>query len=322
MAKFAIFLIASIFLASAYANLTAEEQWTSFKLNHKKMYSKVEEKYRFQVFKQNLGLIQKYQQADPQATYGVTRFADLTPLEFKYTHLGFKSTNKTDNRNAYRPNITDIPASFDWREKGAVTDVKNQGMCGSCWAFSTTQNIEGQNFIHHNELVVLSEQQLVDCDKIDEGCNGGDMSIAFQWLADHGGLASEGDYPYTGSDDECKFNSSMAKVQLTGYMNISTNETEIAQSLVELGPLSIGVVADPWQFYIAGIANPWFCTGELDHGVLLVGYGHGWGIVAAADYWIVKNSWGSWWGESGYIRLERGSGVCGMNQDVTTSIIA
>lgn len=324
MTKLVILFIASIFISSAFAlQLSAEDQWKDFKLTHRKLYSKVEERFRFRVFKNNLALAQKYQEADPQAKYGVTQFSDMTPEEFKYKYLGYVKANKVSGpRNYYKPNLADIPASWDWTKKGAVTPVKDQGMCGSCWAFSTTQNIEGVHFLKHNELAVLSEQQLVDCDKINQGCNGGEMQVAMQWLADHGGLVTEKDYPYTGSDDECKFTPSMMKVNVTGYLNISTNETEIAKSLVELGPLSIGVVADPWQFYIAGIANPWFCSGELDHGVLLVGYGHGMGLISEADYWLVKNSWGSWWGESGYIRLVRGQGVCGMNQDVSTATIA
>jgi len=323
MTKLVILIIASILIASSFAMLSAEDQWKDFKLTHRKVYSKVEERYRFRVFKSNLALAQKYQKQDPQAQYGVTRFSDLTPEEFKYKYLGLvKKSNSSNKTNYYKPKVTDIPASWDWSQKGAVTDVKDQGMCGSCWAFSTTQNIEGRNFLKYNQLLILSEQQLVDCDKIDQGCNGGEMQVAMQWLADNGGLAVESDYPYVGYDDDCKFTPSMAKVNVTGYLNISTNETEIAQSLVELGPLSVGVVADPWQFYIAGIANPWFCTGELDHGVLLVGYGHGMGIISEADYWLIKNSWGGFWGESGYIRLVRGQGVCGINQDVSTATTA
>jgi cathepsin F len=318
-----LLIILSALYVSVFAHLSAEDQWKDFKMAHRKVYSKVEERYRFRVFKNNLILAHKYQEANPQAKYGVTKFSDLSPAEFKSRYLGLvKTTNVSENRNYYKPSVTDIPASWDWNQKGAVSSVKNQGSCGSCWAFSAIQNIEGQNFLKHNQLIDLSEQQLVDCDKIDQGCNGGEMQIAFQWLADHGGVASEDDYSYSGYDRDCKFTSSMAKVNVTGYFNISTIETEIAQSLVELGPLSIGVVADPWQFYIAGIAGPFLCDGELDHGVLLVGYGHGQGIISDADYWLIKNSWGAGWGEEGYIRLERGLNACGMNQDVSTATIS
>lgn len=322
MAKLVALILLSVVCASAFA-LSVQDQWKDFKLTHRKFYSKVEEPARLKIFQNNLLLAQRLQAGNPQAKYGVTQFSDLTPQEFKAIHLGLKpKASSNDERNAYKPTLKDIPAAWDWVQKGAVTKVKNQGSCGSCWAFSTIQNIEGQNFLKHNELVVLSEQQLVDCDKVDEGCNGGLMQEAMQWLAEHGGVATEADYPYLGYDDTCKYTPSMMKVNVTGYRNVSTDETEIAASLVELGPLSIGVVADPWQFYIAGIANPWFCGGDLDHGVLLVGYGHGKGLISSADFWLVKNSWGSSWGESGYIRLERGKGVCGMNQDVSTSTIA
>jgi cathepsin F len=317
-----LLVLASLSL-SAFAHFSAEAQWGEFKYTHRKVYSRVEERYRFAVFKNNLLLAQKYQAANPQAKFGVTKFSDLTPEEFKVLYLGLvRKANISEKSNYYKPSIKDIPASWDWNQKGAVTDVKDQGNCGSCWAFSAIQNIESQNFLKHNQLIDLSEQQLVDCDKIDQGCNGGEMQIAFQWLADHGGVASEADYPYTGWDETCKFTPSMAKVLVTGYLNISTNESEIAQSLVELGPLAVGVVADPWQFYIEGIIGPEVCDGDLDHGVLLVGYGHGMGIISAADFWLIKNSWGGGWGEAGYVRLERGFNACGMNEDVSTAIIA
>lgn len=325
MSKFkSLVFLSSLFLA-AFAGWSVHDQWKDFKLTHKKTYAQPEEQYRFKVFQNNLMLAHKYQEMDPKARYGVTKFSDLTPQEFKYQYLGLvrpPTSNNSEERNYYKPKVVDIPASWDWSQKGAVTDVKDQGSCGSCWAFSTIQNIEGQNFIKNKLLIELSEQQLVDCDKIDEGCNGGYMQVAMQWLAEHGGVASEADYGYEGSDGECKFTPSMSKVNVTGYFNVSSNETEIAQSLYELGPLSIGVVADPWQFYLGGIANPWFCTGDIDHGVLLVGYGHGKGLLWEADYWLIKNSWGSGWGESGYIRLERGQSVCGVNSDVSTATIA
>jgi cathepsin F len=323
MSKLTLLLIfTSILCISAFTHLSAESQWKDFKLTHRKIYSKVEERYRFSVFRNNLFLAQKHQAANPQAKFGVTQFSDLTPEEFKARYLGLvRKTNISETRNYYKPKVNDTPASWDWNQKGAVTNVKDQGNCGSCWAFSAIQNIEGLNFLKNNELVELSEQQLVDCDKIDQGCNGGEMQIAFQWLADHGGVATEADYPYSGWDESCKFKPEMAKVLVTGYRNISTNETEIAQSLVELGPLSIGVVADPWMFYIEGIIGADVCDGDLDHGVLLVGYGHGMGIISEADYWLIKNSWGAGWGEAGYLRLERGSNACGMNQDVCTATL-
>ena len=318
-----LLIIVSCLSISVLANITTETQWNYFKLTYRKLYSKVEDRYRFAVFQRNLLLAQKYQAANPNAKFGVTQFSDLTPAEFKARYLGLRiRTNTSEKSNYYKPKITDIPAAWDWKEKGAVTSVKNQGNCGSCWAFSAIQNIESLNFLKNRPLIDLSEQQLVDCDQIDQGCNGGEMQIAFQWLADHGGVASEEDYPYKGYGQTCKFSASMAKVQVTGYLNISTDETEIAKSLVEIGPLSIGVVADPWQFYIEGIMGPTLCDGELDHGVLLVGYGHGKGIISEADFWLIKNSWGGGWGEYGYIRLERGYNACGMNKDVSTATIA
>lgn len=310
------------------SELSAENQWGQFKAVHNKTYDSIEEPFRFDVFKANLKRIKNYQDNDKGASYGVTKFADLTPKEFKTQILGvrgrYDSLNPShEGRQVYKPRNQDIPAAFDWRNKSAVTPVKNQGSCGSCWAFSAIQNIEGAHAIKHGELLTLSEQELVDCDKVDLGCDGGLMENAMTFLQNNGGVALESDYPYTGEDGTCNFDKSKAAVQVTGYLNISSNETEIAQSLVELGPLSIAVHADPWQFYLGGITNPWFCNGDLDHGVLLVGYGRGSSfLVAETDYWIIKNSWGESWGESGYIRLVRGSGVCGMNKDVISATVA
>jgi len=334
MTKIALALVLTTIIATAgvYYTMhskksTAESLWEDFKLKYNVNYLGQEEHdHRFGIFKANLERIAEYQAKDTGAQYGVTKFADLTRDEFRTKVLGLHPKQRNlvgdDDRHTYKPTNTTIPASFDWRTLGAVTPVKNQGQCGSCWAFSAIQNLEGQNAIKHKKLQILSEQELVDCDTTDDGCDGGLMENAMTFLST-AGVVLESDYPYTGEDGQCSLNSSESVLSVTGYLNISTDETVIAQSLVELGPLSIAVHADPWQFYYGGISNPWGCGGDLDHGVLLVGYGSGpyyhfWN----RDFWIIKNSWGADWGESGYIRIVRGSGVCGMNQDIITGTIA
>jgi C1A family cysteine protease len=216
----------------------------------------------------------------------------------------------------------DLPESLDWRAKGAVAHVKDQGQCGSCWAFSAVANIEGVNAIKTGKMVTLSEQQLVDCDHNgDQGCNGGLMDQAFQYLVNAGGIESDSDYKYTARDGSCKFSKAKVAVKLSGFEDISQNEEQIAAALNAHGPLSIAVNANPFQFYSGGVleVDEESCDPQaLDHGVTLVGYGS----EDGKDYWIIKNSWGAGWGEEGYIRLVRGVGACGMNTNVSTAKLA
>jgi len=193
-----------------------------------------------------------------------------------------------------------LPTGVDWRTKGAVNPIKDQGQCGSCWAFSTTGALEGRCFIDGFGLHSFSEQQLVDCSSTfgNQGCNGGLMNNAWDYL-EKNCLCYEGDYPYEAVDDTCK--------TLKGHNKISTYTAVAAGNVDQLAagaaqqPVSIAVDAQNFQLYQSGIFND--CSTNLDHGVLLVGY--------TSDAWIVKNSWGASWGESGYIRLARGN-TCGI----------
>jgi len=208
----------------------------------------------------------------------------------------------------------------DWRKQGFVSGVKDQGQCGSCWAFSTVANIEGQFVRNGGKLTQFAEQQLVDCDDNgDQGCNGGLMENAFEFLVKSGGLMAQEDYPYTASDDTCKFDESKVQVTLSSFEKYgSTDEEEIATFLAQTGPLSVAINADPLQFYSSGIVDEDESSCDplgLNHGVTLVGYG----TEGTSKYWIVKNSWGANWGEEGYFRVARGKGTCGINTDISTS---
>jgi len=168
------------------------------------------------------------------------------------------------------------------------------------------------------KIQTLSEQQLVDCDDVDQGCNGGLMDNAFEFLIREGGIESDADYPYTGRDGSCRFNASKVAAKVKDFKDISSNEEEIAAVLVENGPLSVAVNANPFMFYSGGILKPTKSScnpAGLNHGVTLVGFGEENGV----KYWIIKNSWGQTWGEKGYIRLERGTGACGVNTNVSTA---
>lgn len=305
-----------------------------FMRKYNKNYSNSQEfAKRFRIFRKNMKkvkLLQKYEQGT--AIYGATKFADLTEKEFRRYYLGLRPRYipKVSVKQVDIPQI-DIPDSFDWRTYNVVTTVKNQGQCGSCWAFSVTGNVEGQWAIKKKELISLSEQELVDCDKVDHGCEGGYMTDAYEQIIKLGGLESESDYPYKGSDDTCHFSKPKVKVTISDYVNISQDETVMAQWLTQNGPISIGINANAMMFYFGGVSHPFrfLCNpSSLDHGVLIVGYG----VTTKQDneypylaksvpYWIVKNSWGEYWGEKGYYRVFRGDGTCGLNLMATSAEI-
>ncbi|XP_077300833.1 uncharacterized protein LOC143921405 [Arctopsyche grandis] len=301
------------------------------KYNRNYMNDRDEYRKRFKIFRENLDLIDELNENERgTAKYGPNTFGDLSPEEFRQTRLGLRTDLRLQNSvpmmHAQIPDVKDLPDSFDWRDKGAVTPVKNQGSCGSCWAFSVTGNIEGQYEIKNGKLLSLSEQELVDCDKLDDGCNGGLPDNAYRAIEQMGGLELENDYPYDAADEKCHFNKTLARVQISGAVNISSNETDMQKWLVQNGPISIGINANAMQFYMGGVSHPFkfLCNpGNLDHGVLIVGYGiHTYPLFKKSmPYWIVKNSWGESWGERGYYRVYRGDGTCGVNMMASSAII-
>ncbi|KAL9252905.1 Cysteine protease RD19A-like protein [Drosera capensis] len=298
----------------------------------RKYSTESEHEHRFNVFRSNLRRARRYQRIDPLAEHGVTQFSDLTPAEFRSRFLGMRRLRLPSDANTAPILPTEnLPEDFDWREKGAVTEVKNQGSCGSCWSFSTTGALEGANFLATGKLVSLSEQQLVDCDHecdpeeagaCDAGCNGGLMNSAFEYTLKAGGLMKEEDYPYTGTDrGTCNFDKSKIAATVANFSVVSLDESQIAANLVKNGPLAVAINAVFMQTYIKGVSCPYICSRRLDHGVLLVGYGSkGYAPVRMKEkpYWIIKNSWGENWGESGYYKICRGRNICGVDSMVST----
>jgi len=256
-------------------------------------------------------------ESDGGAVFGVTPFSDLTDQEFKTQYL-MHSMPPRPNVTFWMPPYTgSAPTTFDWRSKGAVTPVKNQGQCGSCWAFSATENIESVYQIGGHPIPSLGPQQMVDCDKDCYGCSGGWPSKAFNYVAKAGGQDTEATYPYTARDGTCKFKPASVGAKIKGYKQIPRNEQQMQTALSTTSPFSICVDANAWSHYKSGVMKSTQCGKSIDHCVQLVGYD----ATANPPYWIVRNSWGTGWGVSGYIYLEMNKDTCAMAEDVTTSYL-
>jgi hypothetical protein len=298
--------------------------WASY---YGKKYSASEYDYRNTVFDTNVRNIYKHNLAalsmDPPGwTMTVNKFADLTPTEFKRLY----SMNYTQVRSnsTFTVPVSSLPAQVDWTDKGVVTPVKDQGQCGSCWAFSATGAMEGAWAIKHNQLFNLSEQELVDCSvpQGNQGCNGGLMDQAFQYVVANKGLATDAEYPYSATGpNACKSETSV--MTISGFKDVPANSETALLSAIVQQPVSVAVEADQsvFQFYSGGVMTS-ACGTALDHGVLAVGYG----TIAGQDYYKVKNSWGADWGANGYILLGRGSafgstGQCGIQMDPSFPVV-
>uniref|UniRef100_A0A480Q1L1 Cathepsin F n=2 Tax=Sus scrofa TaxID=9823 RepID=A0A480Q1L1_PIG len=241
--------------------------------------TKEEARWRMSVFANNMVRAQKIQALDTgTARYGVTKFSDLTEEEFRTIYLNPLLQEEPGRKMRLAKSVSSLPPpEWDWRKKGAVTKVKDQGMCGSCWAFSVTGNVEGQWFLKQGTLLSLSEQELLDCDKVDKGCMGGLPSNAYSAIKTLGGLETEDDYSYRGHLQTCSFNAEKAKVYINDSVELSQNEQKLAAWLAEKGPISVAINAFGMQFYRHGISHPLrpLCSPWLiDHAVLLVGYGN------------------------------------------------
>lgn len=290
-------------------------EWEDWKVTFPKKYMSAGHHDEAQAsFMKNIELI-KAHNARTDSTYrlGVNQFSDLSAEQFSKIFYSNKF-NRTRKSNEVWLNATSIPDAVDWRTQNAVTPVKNQGQCGSCWAFSTTGSTEGRVAIATKKLNSLSEQQLVDCaaKEGNHGCGGGLMDFGFQYIMDNHGIDSEGDYPYEAKDDTCQTSKAANHVAaVKSFADVPANNQQQFLAALAEGPVSIAIEADQsgFQQYRSGIFSG-TCGTNLDHGVLAVGYDQ------TAGYWIVKNSWGTVWGEQGYIRFSMStggaSGMCGM----------
>ncbi len=309
-----------------------------------------EEDKRFNIFKTNLNIIDDLNLKSPNALYDINEFTDMTHDEFRKYKLGYDSSKSTmlagevadwDDSQCSAckryPELAEytmdnLPESFDWDDLGAVTPVKNQGMCGSCWAFSTVQDTEGSWYLSGHNLTELSVQQLVACDSnLNSGCNGGLPLLAMQYVEKAGGLVSASDYPYkkvnqyeytvdTPTCDTDTIQKSNYVAHIKSWQKVSSSaesEDKLALALIRSGPLSLALDASGMEYYSSGIDDYESCTTSLNHAVLLTGFGEESGV----KYWKIKNSWGYWWGESGYYRIIRGVNKCGLATEVVHSLV-
>jgi KDEL-tailed cysteine endopeptidase len=315
-----------------------QDAFEKFVRDFEKEYASDEERAtRYGIFKENRVYINRLNQETPDTQFDVNEFADMTHDEFANSYLhGYKPDLKqqwgeTPHLGTHQYSGASLPTSVDWTTKGAVTPIKNQGQCGSCWAFSTTGSVEGAWQIATGKLVSLSEQQLVDCSKAEgnQGCNGGLMDNGFKYF-ETSAICTEESYAYVGkTGTTCKASTCTDGIPaggVKGYKDVAKDDMNALMEAVAQGPVSIAIEADKgvFQFYKGGVLSQ-KCGTQLDHGVLLVGYGS----QDGKDYWKVKNSWGTVWGSDGYILLERGTGSpdgsageCGLRQQPSYPVVS
>lgn len=327
MEKLTLFVVILVFgatLAMPHLNKELDTEWEAYKTTYKKSYQPHEENTRRRVWEENVRRIRIHNlEADRGVhtfTLGMNEYGDMTSKEFSKVMNGYRMRNITEVKTEFHQSlvdISDLPDTVDWREKGYVTEVKNQKQCGSCWAFSTTGSLEGQHFKSTGKLVSLSEQNLVDCSKKqgNHGCEGGLMTQAFRYIEANKGIDTEESYPYEAKNGKCRFKQENVGATDSGYKDVSIffhSEEALQKAVAEVGPISVAIDASlsSFQLYKSGVYSDILCsTSRLDHGVLAVGYG----TYDSKPYWLVKNSWGESWGIKGYIMMARNNhNMCGI----------
>ncbi|KAL8140419.1 hypothetical protein V2J09_006440 [Rumex salicifolius] len=324
----AIGLSLSAELQTEYDPKALEKRFEAWLSRHTRQYKDRDEwMFRYGVYRSNLQFINFINIQNMSFKVTDNQFADMTNDEFKLYYLGHKpsvrqsQTKSSTQWSQCENNKRELPKAIDWRKKGAVTPVKDQGHCGSCWAFSAVAAVEGINQINTGKLVSLSEQELVDCDKLgfNLGCQGGSPDSAYRFIRIAGGLTSEENYPYKGESGMCNMLKATHKVaRIAGYRRVPSDDEKCLLEAVSHQPVSVAIDASGlgFQLYDRGVYKG-ICGDSLNHAVVIVGYGV---EKNGEKYWLVKNSWGTKWGARGYIKMERDSdkeGTCGINMEAS-----
>jgi len=330
--SFLIALVCAIVVLAAFCNADAvdDAKWANFKERYDKHYANDnEENYRKNIFLENVAKINELNEADPTAEYAINQYSDLTPEQFSHRFLMTDMDDGTSApaepadarrhaRSQSKRNTGTPPAAYDWRTPKAVSAVKNQGACGSCWAFAAAEDIESHRYLNNPKrlMLLLSPQQIVDCDTGNWGCSGGWPGTAFNYVIKNGGIMTNKTYPYSTASysnakaGNCKYSKNtgvITKVTSWAYSSKvgALSETQMLNDLWAYGPLTVCLSATNWSYYRGGIFSA--ATGSaLDHCVQLVGYG----TASGVPYWTLRNQWGASWGENGYIRVKRGVNAC------------
>jgi C1A family cysteine protease len=329
----AVIFLALVGVALCSAHLFSEQEYqflfSKWVAQHSKKYNHENFFYRYTVFKHNMDKIVTHNKKGKSWTMAMNKFGDMTAEEFKSTMLGYNQIDRSFLTSKNRPAATHghkaIPKAVDWRADGAVTHVKDQKQCGSCWAFSATGSMEGAHYLATKDLVSLSEQQLVDCSgpQGNSGCNGGLMDNAFQYVIANGGITTESKYAYTARNGACSSKAGTDGAKISSFSDVTPQSLIALDTAVAAGPVSVAIEADQeiFQYYSGGIINDDSCGTQLDHGVLAVGYNDAGGV----PYYIVKNSWGANWGLNGYVYIGRTEdntpGICGILSEPSFPVV-